>query len=455
MKKWICIAAVLVLFTPPSTARSQGNASPLNQEPRLTLTRAIEMALDHNERIAASRHRVEGADQRIGVARSGFFPQVNVGEAFRRTTNPMWAFGTKLNQEVIAQSDFDPARLNDPPAIDNFSTVFSAHWPVFDAGRTWYGWRQAKLDHQAAVQGAARLQQEIIAMTVEAYAGVILANQYLQTIDQALASARSHLDMIASRLNAGLVVKSDLLRAQVHIARLTQQGLDARSRAIVAMAGLNAVMGRPVDAANDLPPILDPGAPATEDVSRWSARALEVRPDLQAIRLKEQMAEEEVRKTRAAHFPSVSVVSDYEINTEDFSGSGDNYTVGAMVSLNLFSGQGFSARQREAAAALAEARALARGMVRQIEVETRQAFMAADSAFARIGTAETAIDQAREALGIVVSRYRTGLLTIVELLDAETALHQARTDRVQAVHDFIVARAGLLLAAGLLGKDFQ
>jgi len=454
MKSRALIPVFFLFLAVALPAYPQVPAQPADR-PRLTLPQAIATALAHNAAIVASRHRVDGADQRIAMARSGFFPQLNAAETYTRTTSPMWAFGTKLNQEVIALRDFDPTRLNDPDAIDNFATVLSANWPVFDAGQTWYGWQQAKLDHQAALQGADRLRQEVIAMTVQAYTAVVLAREHLETIALALASARSHLDMVQARFQSGFVVKSDLLRAQVHIARLTQQELEAQSRAAVAMAGLNALMGRPTDAVDDLEPVLNPIAGISGDIATWTAKALDQRSDLKAIRLKEQIAEAEVRKARAAHLPSVNLMGNYEINTERFAGSADNYTVGAMVNLNLFSGDRLSARQREAAAVLAEARAMAGGLVQQIQVQIHQAFTEAQSAAARIGVAQTAVDQAGETIGIVANRYQAGLLTIVDLLDAETALHQARSAQIEAAHDLVVARAGLLLAAGALAKDFQ
>jgi outer membrane protein TolC len=72
-----------------------------------------------------------------------------------------------------------------------------------------------------------------------------------------------------------------------------------------------------------------------------------------------------------------------------------------------------------------------------------------------IGVAKTAADQAEEGLRIVKNRYNNGLLTIVDLLDAELAHQQARTNYFKALHDYKVARVDLELAAGIIDKDFQ
>ena len=83
--------------------------------------------------ISAAQSQVEGADARITQARSGFLPQLNFREYASRTNNPMWAFGTKLNQGMITQQDFEPDRLNNPNAINNFASTFSTTWPAFPA----------------------------------------------------------------------------------------------------------------------------------------------------------------------------------------------------------------------------------------------------------------------------------------------------------------------------------
>jgi outer membrane protein len=81
------------------------------------LGEAIEKGLANNARIRATQSQVNASEARLSQARSAFFPQVDIIESFRRTDNPMWAFGAKLNQEVISQADFDPAKLNDPETI--------------------------------------------------------------------------------------------------------------------------------------------------------------------------------------------------------------------------------------------------------------------------------------------------------------------------------------------------
>jgi len=164
------------------------------------------------------------------------------------------------------------------------------------------------------------------------------------------------------------------------------------------------------------------------------------------------MAREEIEKARAGHLPNLDLVGNYQIHTEDFDGSADNYSVGAVLSLNLFSGLAPSAKVSEARASRRQVQAVRRQMESQVFLEVRQAYTRTASAFQRIGVADQAVRQSEEALRIVADRYNGGLLTIVDLLTAEAALQQARTAQARARHDATVGKTHLRLAAGVLDE---
>jgi outer membrane protein TolC len=162
------------------------------------------------------------------------------------------------------------------------------------------------------------------------------------------------------------------------------------------------------------------------------------------------MAREEIERARAGHLPGLELVGNYQIHTENFDGAADSYSIGAVLSLNLFSGLASSAKVSEAQALRRQVQALRRQMEHQVFLEVRQAYTQTASAHQRIGVADQAVRQAEEALRIVADRYGGGLLTIVDLLTAEATLQQARTAQARARHDATVGKTHLRLAAGAL-----
>jgi outer membrane protein TolC len=282
-----------------------------------------------------------------------------------------------------------------------------------------------------------------------------MASENLIIFEQSLKTARANQEMVKSRYKSGFVVKSDLLRAQVHIANLEQQRLQAASQVEITKAQLNAAMGVEIDCQFELTDRLDAKQGITAPLKRWIAIALDQRADLKQIDLQLSAAEKEIKKTRAAYLPSLNLAGNYEVNTESFDESADNYTVGAMVTFNIFSGNNTSAKVREAKAAQTQIQALRRNLEQRVLVETRQAYLQADNAWRRIEVARVAVTQAEEALRIVGNRYKNGLFTIVDLLNSELALLQTHTNYLQAVHDYKVAKADLMLAAGNLDENFK
>lgn len=439
----------LITLAMPLAAGAEAPAQPL------TLGETIAAALKHNPQVVEARHEVAAAGFQVTNARSGFLPQLYLSESFNRTNSPLWAFGTKLNQGVIEATDFDPDQLNEPDAINNFNTALSLTWNVFDGGQTWIGWRQAQQGQQAADLSLQRSEQQIIAQAAKAYVGLMLAVENHVVIVQSLETARAHLKLVQDRFRSGISVKSDVLRAQVRIADLEQKRLMAHSRIQVAQAMLHAVMGQP-----------DTGriAPATpfercvapkENLAQWIDRALEKRPDLKQLDIQEAIADKGVDRARANHWPTLALQGSYELNSEDFSESEDNYTVGAVLRMNLYSGQRISSQTAAAKAMVAKVQSLRKGFELNVRLETQRAFYQAQSSRQSIAVARSAVVQAEEGLRIVGNRYGSGLLTIVDLLDSQVALQQARIQVFKALHDYKVARIELALAAGSIDKSFQ
>ncbi|MCD6585947.1 MAG: TolC family protein [Desulfobacteraceae bacterium] len=456
LKQMIFIVfAITVIFHSGILTKVAAAGLSADQAPALSLQGAIQSALEKNPQLAAAQCRVAASVERITQATSGFYPKVYVSETFQRTTTPMWVFGMMLNQGAITREDFDPARLNDPPSIDNFNTMVWMNWPLFDSGQTWFGWQQAKTAHQASAAGLDRSRQEIVLQTVTAYTNLVFAKESVAVVDQALKTAKAHLSLIENRYNSGLTVKSDLLRAQVHISELEQQQVEASSHYLIARSVLSMVMGEELPA--DILPVslLEQVKTPAKDLPEWLDKALAGRPDLQQMKFQEQAARTEIKKTRSAHLPSVNFNGSYEINTKDFNDTENNYTVGASVTMNLFSGFGISAREKEALYQCNEINANLRGMDQKVRLETREAYYKLQSAEKRIQASELSVDAAEEALRIVGNRYDNGQVPLVSLLDAEMTVIRARNNLNLALKDHIQNRAQLALAVGDLSETFQ
>jgi len=424
-------------------------------ETAITFEEAVEKALVQHPEILAAQYHLESEDAKVRAARAAFYPHLYLNERFNYTDNPMYAFGTVLNQQSITREDFDPERLNNPDAVSNFNTSLGVSWEIFNAGRTRAGVNQAQKTYEIATVTLKQARQTIISRTSKAYVDLLLARENLEVAKQAVKTARVHSEMIQSRFRGGFVVKSDLLRAEVRSAEMEQAYLSAQSRAAVAQAALNAAMGNPNN-----PPLLPVSsfqdcAETSGPVEPWIEKAASSHPDLERLRLMETLIADEIEKAKAGHWPSLHLVGSYDIDTDDFSSTGESFALGALAHWSLFSGGRVQAQVLSAQAALKRVRELFNATRLTIGLKIRQAYSETQSAWQRIAVTKGALEQAEEGLRIVENRYRNGMLTLVSLLDAETARREARINHFKSLYDYHMARIDLVLAAGTIHVEWN
>ena len=145
----------------------------------LTLTEAVNLALAKNPTLKAAGYFVDASQAKVGQARSGLLPSIDFYEGYSRTNNPMLAVGSKLNQEVFSESDYQLSRLNDPSPVSNFNTQVVLTQPIFDQGKTFVGIKQAKLGKEMAETVRERIKQEVVYNVIATYSQVILAKEDL------------------------------------------------------------------------------------------------------------------------------------------------------------------------------------------------------------------------------------------------------------------------------------
>jgi outer membrane protein TolC len=125
-----------------------------------------------------------------------------------------------------------------------------------------------------------------------------------------------------------------------------------------------------------------------------------------------------------------------------------NYVVGAGLSVPIFTGFRIENRRRRALADVNAARANADDIGRQITSEVRQAIEDLSAEAGKIQTAEIQVRQAEEALRLGAIRYKAGVITNLDLLDAQTRLSEAQLAYISAEYGYIISRYALDRATG-------
>ncbi|HTU01218.1 MAG TPA: TolC family protein, partial [Candidatus Sulfotelmatobacter sp.] len=218
-------------------------------ETTLTLSEAVHTALERHPALQAAGYQVQAASSAVDQARAGFLPRVDFSEGVTRGDNPVYAFGSLLNQGRFTQADFAVDRLNHPDPISNWRTNLSGSVPIFTGGRTILGFQQAKIGVDAARSSRERAEQETIFGVVRAYSAFLLAEEAKATFDASVRTAEANLATAETRVEAGLAVASDALSARVRLARLQEESIAAANHIRLARAALNEAVGFPLDSA--------------------------------------------------------------------------------------------------------------------------------------------------------------------------------------------------------------
>ena len=413
----------------------------------LTLSRAVDTALKQNPLIRITLSGREIADAQLREMRAGWFPLLQFNETVTRGNNPVFVFGSLLEQSRFTQRNFQLPALNNPDALTNFRTAITLRQTLFDQLQTYTHVIQARLGQRQADLQMAMVEQQLRFEVIRAYYGVLVAHSRKDVTEEAVKMAESDLKRVEDRFKVGLVVESDLLAAKVQSAEFRQQRIDAEGDVAVAYAALNTVLGLPVDTSQRVTGELakknfDPGR--KEELLHL---ALLHRPDYVRAGYSVQINKEGVAGAKREYLPRLDFMAAYGGSGKDLSSGSSDWSVSAGFTLNLFD-PGRGARVGKARAAESMASAEQEHLASQIRLEVIRAHQQFVSSRERLTVAEQVIDQAAETHRIVQNRYREGLTTITEVLRAETALVRSRLNLVAARYDHYVSYAHVLLSIG-------
>jgi outer membrane protein TolC len=399
--------------------------------------------------IRATAAGQELARAQVGEARAGRYPIAQFGETFARSNNPVFVFGSLLEQGEFGLRNFELNSLNNPDSLNNFRTSLMFRLPVFDQRQTSTRVNQAELGRRQADAQVEMVTQQIRLEVLKAYYGVLVARARKEAADEAANLAAADVKRSRDMFDAGVVVQSDLLAAEVQLAEFRQQQIQAEGEVTIAQTALNTALGLAADTPQKVVGELAErsfNAPNQEECLRLAA---EHRPELARARLAEQSAREGVRGARGEFLPRLEVFGGFGVSSRNLTSGSSDYTVGASATFNIFDA-GRKSKLAQAQAAQDIAQANQEHLENRISFEVVSAYQQYTSARERLKVASRVVEQAGEALRIVQDRYQAGLTTITEVLRAETTFVRARMTLLSARYDQYVGYAGLLHSTGTL-----
>ena len=279
-------------------------SEPLPPPAPLTLAAAMRKARESAREVTAAQARQGAAEARATQAKAMRLPTLNMTALFMRTNNPAEAFALKLNQGTFSFPDFVASNPNDAAPLNTGITRAEIVFPLFTGGELSGRIEQAKLASASASETSTWTADNAALSAAEAYVMVAQAEEFAALLHKSRDTVAAHVTFAGDYVAQGMLVRSELLRAEVELARMDDLVTEADGRVRIANANLAFRLGAEGGSSWALAPLPDP-RPVAVPLDGWLATAGQ-RSDLVSARGLLAAGELEEKVKRAPFWPKLA-----------------------------------------------------------------------------------------------------------------------------------------------------
>ncbi len=406
----------------------------------LSLQEGLKIVTETGRDVQIARSNEDVARASVSLARSPWLPWIDL---YGRET---WL---KYQPASVLPFSIPGTSTNSiPVSQDQFLTYgVRATQLLYDFGKTSSSIDAAQSGLKAREIGTDRLKNQAALDFITMYLDLLESQKLLQVAREEVQQYEAHKKDTEARYGAGVVTKNEVLQTTVTLADSRQRLLTAENLQSLRESKLNSLLLKPLNDAIQPDEIrASPSAGMTlEDawISAEASRALLKEMDA-AIAAKEQ----NVKTAQAEYLPTFYVSGGYEYSENRYMVHQDNWSAIAGVNINLSSGGASRSRAALARAELRSLRLSRDKLLDGIRLEVKAAYLDLQSSAQKIEVTKTAVAQAEENLRLQRLRYKEGVGTATEVLDAVTLLTTAESNSWKSLYGFKRAEAVLLNAAG-------
>lgn len=369
-----------------------------------------------------------------------FLPTVTASHTAFSTTNPLMAFGSKLNQEILTANDFNPDLLNYPQHIENFVTKIDVQQPILNFDGMLKR-KAVKSKMQSMELQQQRTSERLILDVEKAYMQLQLAYKLLDILDKAQKTANANLKLAENSFKQGFLQKADVLNVQVRVAGVNNQIQSAKSNVQNASDYLAFLMN---DSQEDLVYLPTDSLTVNSFQGNSEVAINENRSDIKAMQLASTAFEFMNKADKMSFLPRLNAFGSYELYDDKiFTGSANGYLFGAQLSWDLFQGSKRIGQLQKSSAESEKSKLQYDQYVSQSRLELKRAKRMLTDAENKLNLTKLSIEQSGESLRLRSNRYREGLEKTSDLLLSETQYAQKQLEYYQTVFEYNYALAYL------------
>lgn len=404
----------------------------------ITKTEVLSKVSENNNSIKISEQEFNVARAEYRQTNAVFLPNITASHTAMATTNPLMAFGSKLNQEILTSSDFNPAQLNNPSQIENYTTKFEIVQPLINLDGIYHR-KAAKSKMEAMSLKTTRTQEYLVFEVEKAYMQLQLAYKAVDVLAKARDAANANLKLANNSFKQGYLQRADVLTVEVRVTEVQNQLYNAKSNVQNASNYLSFLMND--DAYVMYTPI---DSLAVTKLTVENKIISENRSDIKAMQLASNAYESMNKANKLAFLPRLNAFGSYELYDDKvFQGDANGYLFGAQLTWDIFQGAQRFGKVEKSKAQFEKSKLEYQHYVSQSNLDLNKAKRAFLDAENKLKLTTLALEQSEESLRIRTNRFKEGLEKTSDLLLAETQFAQKQLEYYQTIFEYNYTQAYL------------
>lgn len=385
---------------------------------KLTLEEAIRIGLEQNYAIRIADKQEDIAENNVTLGNAGFLPTAD-GRVSRDFTN----------NNIRNQFENNPPREVDNSKTNVTNASVLLNWTVFDGGRMFIEYNRLQALEKSGKLFTKAIVENTVADISDAYYEVVRQARKIKAIEDAITISEQRLKMTQEQYNVGVSPKVEILRAQVDFNADKSELLLQKEALRNAKIDLNQLLGRNPNI--DFDPMDSIVVDKTISIALEEATLLAANPGLQRIQLQRDLAIYDLRAARAQRLPVIGLAGSYGYNralqdpvifgntvgTNESKRIGFNY--GVVLSVPLFNGFNINRQVQNSRIAIETSTLEFQQEQNRLEAELARAYSQYVNRLELLDLEETNQVLAQQNAEIALERYRLGLLTAIELREAQ------------------------------------
>lgn len=410
----------------------------------LSIEKAIEIGLENSKTLHSSFMNVKSYEANSKATNAAMLPSLKLRASYKRLSEvDPFVISTPFGEFPIA-----------PSILNNYSTQLTLSQPLFTGFRLKSQSDIADLSTQAAKEQYSAAKSELVYNIKNAYWSLFKSEKLKKVLDENVDRFKAHLADAKNMMSVGMMTNNDVLKIEVQLSDAMFNQSEMENAVQLSKVALANVLGISLDTDFQITSSTQLNTQKYDELNRLVEKAVEIRPEVKAADLRVQAGESGVTAAKSGWYPQISLEGNFYYSRpnqrivpakDEFN---DTWDVGVNLNMNLWDWMTTAHRTDEAQASLAQS-IDALGTIKDgVTLEVTQNYLNMQQGKNKIEIAGLTVKQAEENMRVTDEKFKSGLALSSDLIDAEVALIQAKTNYTNSVVDFELAKARLEKSIG-------